>query len=637
MSDNNQKTDAWGQNKNIPDSWGKNNKLPENWGKQSSNADSGTPSVRTKATSSSSVENTANLSDKAKSGIGLLAGAAKKVGGAAKNAAGNAVEYAKSDDVKDKLNAAKNKAKSIADGAGSSLADMKEKTSNAINERRVSKSELSDDNTSDEIVEDMSNTAIAEDTPIAVSFDDTSIEDDEMSAEPSAEADTDYYVPDEADDEVYDTEQEEEYEYVKDVVAEMASSGSLKKNILIGAAVLAVGIGTIIGVGLIFKKGDKKPSSNDSSIETTAETSTAATSVVTTVETTTDSKQSSTTTVATTSAKTETTTANANEINKNKILASVDNDEYAGKDSHIENAPADMSFNDIDENLSQITITNPVLYSGPGSSYSEVYKSSASEKFYLVGENGDWYYLMFYAGTGRFTHMTYGFASKTPVSVQNTSKLSEEELGYMYNMFYIESLHGPIGGGYIEDYDNDGTDEAILSTANGGYQLVKYQNGKLLWSSYPNGSGYSYGQQLPNMKTAFYDWERISDRIRELAVSHGYTANQYFSIDSTTTESVDEYGNKVYSFGNTFIGYVKTSDIFSTLNLRSSPSTNSNVITQLPNGTLFHVIGAYDSNGNETTFYGSSPSWYLVELNINGTKYSGYVSGDYVHTWDSSI
>lgn len=200
---------------------------------------------------------------------------------------------------------------------------------------------------------------------------------------------------------------------------------------------------------------------------------------------------------------------------------------------------------------------------------------------------------------------------------KKVSSLSEQELGYMYNMFYIQSLRG-IGGGYIEDFDGDGTDEAILSTINGGYQICKYQNGELTWTSYPNGSGYAYNQQLPNMNTPFYDWNSISERLLELAISHGFTANKYF------TQS--EY----------FIGYVKTSEMFSTLNLRSAPSTNSNIVTQLPNGILFNVIGSYDAYGNEAIFY-DNPAWYLIEVNLDGTNYTGYVSGDFVQTWDTTI
>ncbi|WP_294755252.1 hypothetical protein [uncultured Ruminococcus sp.] len=315
MSDNNQKTDAWGQNRNIPDSWVKNNKLPENWGKQSVSPDikNNTGASPSKSNAKTKSESSTGFSDKAKSGVGLLAGAAKKVGGATKNAAGSAVEYAKSDEVKEKLNAAKNKAKSISDGAGSSLTDLKEKAGDAINERHSSMSELSD-NTSDEIGEDTLDTAITEESPISDPSDDTSTEDEELSAETTAESDTDSYIEEPVDDEVYDTEPEEEYEYSEEVVAKTASSGSLKKNILIGAAVLAVGIGAIIGVGLIFKKGDKKPNSSDSSIETTAETSTAATSIVTTAETTTGNAQSSTTTVVTTSESDKSYTLEKNSI-----------------------------------------------------------------------------------------------------------------------------------------------------------------------------------------------------------------------------------------------------------------------------------------------------------------------------------
>lgn len=262
MSDNNQKPDAWGQNKNIPDSWGKNNKLPENWGKQSSNADNGTPSGGTKMASSSSVENTANLSDKAKSGIGLLAGAAKKVGGAAKNAAGNAVEYAKSDDVKDKLIAAKNKAKFIANGAGSSLADMERK--------------IMDENNN--YLNDVENTEIV-DAPIFESTDNNDIvpatEETKESNIDSAnvEATADYepvQIPESSQAPI--TELPENNEYTNNIVSEKKSK---LVPVLIGViAVLLVEVGVLGGV-LLSKNKDS--SSNDKTNENnqqTTETST---------------------------------------------------------------------------------------------------------------------------------------------------------------------------------------------------------------------------------------------------------------------------------------------------------------------------------------------------------------------------
>ncbi len=597
MSDNNQKPNAWGQNKNIPDSWGKNNKLPENWGKQSSNSDSGTPSVRTKATSSASAENTANLSDKAKSGIGLLAGAAKKVGGAAKNAAGNAVEYAKSDDVKDKLNAAKNKAKSIEDGAGSSLADMKEKTSNAINEHRSSKSELSNNNTSDEVSEDTLETAIAENNPVVNQFDDvivndTAIADEESSAETTAEADTDSYIEKPVDNEVYAPEHEEAYEYAEDVVAETANSGSLKKNILIGAVVLAVGIGAIIGVGLIFKKGDKKPSSNDSSIETTAENSTSATSTITIVETTTGNAQSSTTTVVTPS-----------ESDKAYTL-----EKYS-----------------VEIKIGEITNVN-ILHYPEGCDETNEYWTSSDYNIASVNVHG--YITGVSSGDCTVSISCKDNPNiKTDISVVVIDEKSTEstepiqnqpnaQLGVMYNKFYISSLTGGSSGGYIEDYNGDGVDDLICWRANAGYVVTYYKNGELVYDTIPNTFGYAYNEPLLGMKTEYYDGNTLREKCREKAIDCGFTINKDFYMGSTNA-----------------IGYVNTSDINSTLNVRSAPSTDSDVLVQIPNGKLFNVIP--ESTGQYGVY--NNKGWYYISVNQDGVNYMGYISADYAIAWDNAI
>ncbi|NLT09545.1 MAG: hypothetical protein GXY08_08595, partial [Ruminococcus sp.] len=68
-----------------------------------------------------------------------LLGAAREVGDAAKSAAGSVVEYAKSDEAKEKINAVKDKAKFIAAVADCAVTDIKEKTSDKINEFRQSR------------------------------------------------------------------------------------------------------------------------------------------------------------------------------------------------------------------------------------------------------------------------------------------------------------------------------------------------------------------------------------------------------------------------------------------------------------------------------------------------------------------
>lgn len=95
---------------------------------------------------------------------------------------------------------------------------------------------------------------------------------------------------------------------------------------------------------------------------------------------------------------------------KQEIINSVDNEDYSGKNSHIENAPSDMVFYD-SGNRSSLSITNPIVYEGPDTNYSQI--SVYESNFYLVGENDKWYYVQWYEGAGRFSHPCYGYASKS--------------------------------------------------------------------------------------------------------------------------------------------------------------------------------------------------------------------------------
>lgn len=681
MSDNNQKPTAWGQNKNIPDSWGKNNKLPENWGKQSSNADSGTPSVRTKATSSASTENTANLSDKARSSVGLLAAAAKKVGGAAKNTAGNAVEYAKSDGFKDKLNAAKNKAKSIADSAGSSLADIKEKTSDAINERRVSKSELSDDNTSDEIVEDTSDTAIAEDTLIADSFDYTSFEDNETFAEPSAEADTDYYVPDEADDKVYETEQEEEYAYSEnDVVEETSdydeselaeeyeedvadnaafeSEGSLKKNIIIGAIVLAVGIGAITGIGYFYKNSiENKKHSTASEIESNI-------------------------------SDTQDIEANSDNLRKATLSALT---EMSEEGYNLGGTYIISSLQDYNTDLPSGNFDIDKFYKKVNIFFN---KSDSYQWFVLVKDEG---VSVASIGTEWDDKVIDSWNSDNGSSIPNEtlqdlynkakdslhSTVSEEapiiadqytsdEVSSMFSSYISENpdpnrtYEGSDYGYALIDLNDDGKQELLVTSGEidsetpGLQSIYAIENNKLkqLWLSDPRTIGtlcedniirgnYIYGN---GYGVAFYRY--YSDCVFEMFESISYDGSNYansgnyiitYNDNSTITEEaaneiIAKYKYKSYNTNplkinivpesktepttakqelkETYAFYGVVSTESGTLNLRDKPSIDSNVIKELPKGTkgsIYYIDGYSD--------------WYKM---YTDDGQSGFVSAQYI-------
>lgn len=95
---------------------------------------------------------------------------------------------------------------------------------------------------------------------------------------------------------------------------------------------------------------------------------------------------------------------------KQEIIESVDNEHYSGKNSHIENAPADMRFYNMSERYN-MNVSSPTVYEGPGTDYSkiEVY----SDFFWVYGENSDWYYVEWGEGNGAFSHCCYGYMSKS--------------------------------------------------------------------------------------------------------------------------------------------------------------------------------------------------------------------------------
>ncbi len=202
------------------------------------------------------------------------------------------------------------------------------------------------------------------------------------------------------------------------------------------------------------------------------------------------------------------------------------------------------------------------------------------------------------------------------VSKPDTPTLNNTELGRMYNEFYIYSLHGYVSGGYIEDYNGDGVDDLIFWSANAGYSVAYYKNGTLESIIIPDTSNYDYDEPLFGMKTQYYACDILPDKCREKAINCGFTINKDFYMGSTN-----------------LIGYVKTNDINGTLNLRSEPNTDSDVLVQLPNGKLFNVIP--EPTGNYGV-YGNN-DWYYISVNQNGNNYTGYISADYAVAWDNAI
>lgn len=110
---------------------------------------------------------------------------------------------------------------------------------------------------------------------------------------------------------------------------------------------------------------------------------------------------------------------------KQEILYSVDNNDYSGKDSHIENAPSDMVFYSIG-NRSSLNIANPIVYEGPSMNYLQIL--TYQERFDIVGENNNWYYIQWYEGSGRASHPCYGYINKNTSNKNNSEYTDKSDL-----------------------------------------------------------------------------------------------------------------------------------------------------------------------------------------------------------------
>lgn len=148
-------------NNNFPNN---NNKLPEGWGNSNNGDAKASPWENNPQTTAwenspqtSPWGNTNNNSESSSSkpkdvntenvsaAFNKFAGMAKRAGEKAASTAKKAADYAKSDEAAEKMNAVKNKAQSLASGAGSKLSDIKNKASDKSSQHKT-KVKSSDEN-----------------------------------------------------------------------------------------------------------------------------------------------------------------------------------------------------------------------------------------------------------------------------------------------------------------------------------------------------------------------------------------------------------------------------------------------------------------------------------------------------------
>lgn len=193
--------------------------------------------------------------------------------------------------------------------------------------------------------------------------------------------------------------------------------------------------------------------------------------------------------------------------------------------------------------------------------------------------------------SGNFTNPKYSKPEKP--------KANNSELGKMYNLFYFEKLCVD-SEGFLEDINGDGIEDLIYKGYGAGYLVYTYRNGKL-----------TYEQEIMSidgMKTPLLSANELKNQCKNKAAEYGFSLNSNFTVDSG------------------IIGYINTQG--GTLNLRSEPSTNSEVITEIPYGTFFNI---YNSP------YGYDLDWPYIGVTVNGSTYYGYVSGEYISYRDLGI
>lgn len=459
-----------------------------------------------------------------------------------------------------------------------------------------------------------------------------------------------------------------------------AAKSNRKAAIIAISVLLIVGIG-IGGIMLLNNKGSKSSSSQtkaDAGMynETTNETSTPSNSTTTTNTTNTQQTTETVSTIITTAepqiteeittyeetTAAEESTAIVNdpyEGLKKKILYSVDNENFRGKNSHLENAPADMIFYDIGSSLTKLNIASPVLYEGPGETYARIENVPPGD-FDIVGENNDWYYLSCYVGNGRFTHRLYGYTSKNQSSSANSAsaiEVAKEQV--IANFKQTKTYYGsPFYGFY--DINGDGIDEIIIlynDVADTSCELYIYNgssyinqkpdDNKGLWGGISicldkhyilshkmgGGEGYDYYELMSDNtlkkidELSYYvgNYSRNGSAISESeynSIINTYNSLNWIDLSQKRQDENSDINSTLYYEGDSVrVGIVATDS--SGLNMREGPGTNYARKLEIPKGESVTILG----ENNE--WYYVKWTTYAAGANQN-IDYYGYVSRQYI-------
>ena len=172
------------------------------------------------------------------------------------------------------------------------------------------------------------------------------------------------------------------------------------------------------------------------------------------------------------------------------------------------------------------------------------------------------------------------------------------------------SINGRFIRGFITPhYDSTGT---VTEPVQGGGKSVDTVAHEVIAGQWGNGSA-----RTANLRAKGYDPVAVQHRVNEIlngsaAKPEAVTPNQPTANKVTATA----YASK---FDKSLAGTYKTS---ANLYIRNDAGTNKKALAVIPAGTRCNCYGYY------TPFNGTN--WLLIQVDINGTQYTGFSSARYL-------
>lgn len=650
MGNTNKAPNSWDSSRKLPDSWGDagaslpsrqgyaadsgkpperwgSRGLPENWGKagnvppRGNNAVSSVPNFRIantagKAAAGKAAASKAQIADIAKGGAAKFGGFAKRVGEMTKNAADGVSEHLESDDTKQKMNAAKGKALSFANNAGNAFSGLKDKTGGFIkrgkNDAESGDSDITSGAENDAVTEeyfrssgnDIESTYPEPDSGTFVAPEQDTDNDTQDNAytysnsasghDDSAKAPFPNYKrpasvprssstvrksPDTAapshrflDDEAFE----------RQVNQDDSSRGNFfNKKTALAAVFILIVIGGFIGFSSIHnyrsKWGGKNNNTSDNAAVPQSESTEAEIEQVTTLP------QYEEQSITYRTAATQVSAVRTSAVTTQTDLK----DKYTVYD--VSAAGSDFTFVSKTESKVNTESDDLNLRATPSMNGDVIVRMPRGATVYEYGHNSSWSYLSYSVGGKTY----YGYASKQYIKDVN----EKVEVTPCNKKGVIDASKGEVSSFESSYVVQGGTPKLVRKSLGNGWHVTAVNTCKA--------KDITWYELYDSDDNDYYGW-----------VDASFID---FSKTSASSSSKDEYTDK-----SNLIATGKVTISSGVLNVRSSPSTDSKILTTIPKGNYVGIIS-------------KSGDWYYVKYYADTSSpiYYGYVSSEYIEIYET--